>query len=182
MNAFLCREDITTAIHLTNNECSAFIEILFLDHLFQTIRRTEQQLEQEKQQAHDQISRLLSRKSSDQLYQWIINTNLNIPSRIPIGSPHTPPLNRTHTPPTYLSLSPEPKPIHVRQHTRSEIDQINHRRELLMQNFPEDQPERSFANPITIEDDDKDINPLQRSEEAQWELMLHFATYCGYHK
>jgi hypothetical protein len=38
MNALQQREDIATAIHLTNNEQSAFIEILFLDHLFQTIR------------------------------------------------------------------------------------------------------------------------------------------------
>jgi hypothetical protein len=49
MNAFLHQEDIATAIHLTNNERSVFIEILFLDHLFQTICRTEQQLKQEKQ-------------------------------------------------------------------------------------------------------------------------------------
>jgi hypothetical protein len=37
MNALQRREDIATAIHLTNNERAAFIEILFLDHLFQTI-------------------------------------------------------------------------------------------------------------------------------------------------
>jgi hypothetical protein len=37
MNALRRREDIATAIHLTKNEHSAFIEILFLNHLFQTI-------------------------------------------------------------------------------------------------------------------------------------------------
>jgi hypothetical protein len=55
MNAFLRREDIATAINLTNNNQTAFTEILFLDHLFHTIRQKEQQLEREKQQAHDQI-------------------------------------------------------------------------------------------------------------------------------
>jgi hypothetical protein len=49
MNAFLRREDIATAVHLTNNKCAAFTEILFLDHIFQTIHQTERQLEQEKQ-------------------------------------------------------------------------------------------------------------------------------------
>jgi hypothetical protein len=38
MNTLLCQEDIATAIRLTNNERSVFVEILFLDHLFQTIR------------------------------------------------------------------------------------------------------------------------------------------------
>jgi hypothetical protein len=56
MNALSRREDIATAIQLTNNKHAAFIEILFLNHLFQTIRQTECQLEQEKQQAQDRIS------------------------------------------------------------------------------------------------------------------------------
>jgi hypothetical protein len=52
-----------------------------------------------------------------------------------------------------------------------------------MQNFPEDQLTSSFTNLITIEDDnDEDVNSLQRSEEAQWELVLRFATYRGYNK
>jgi hypothetical protein len=56
---------------------------------------------------------------------------------------------------------------------KSKIDQINHRREVLLQNFPEDQLEGSFANPILIKDDeDEDITSLQRSEEAQRELVL----------
>jgi hypothetical protein len=65
MNAFFRQEDIATAICLTNNERSAFTEIIFLNHLFQTIRQTEQQLEREKQRARDRISCLLSKKSSD---------------------------------------------------------------------------------------------------------------------
>jgi hypothetical protein len=56
MNALSKREDIATAIRLTNNERAAFVEILFLDHLFQTIQQTEHQLEQEKQRAQDRIS------------------------------------------------------------------------------------------------------------------------------
>jgi hypothetical protein len=77
------------------------------------------------------------------------------------------------TPNTHSSHSAEPKPVHICQHTKSEIDCINHRREILLQNFPEDQLEGSFANPIVIEDDDdKNISSLQRSEEAQRELVL----------
>jgi hypothetical protein len=49
MNTLQRREDIAIAIRLTNNERAAFVEILFLNHLFQTIRQTEHQLEQEKQ-------------------------------------------------------------------------------------------------------------------------------------
>jgi hypothetical protein len=105
MNALLQREDIATAIRLTNNERSAFIEILFLDHLFQTIHQTERQLEQEKQRSRDQISRLLSKKSSNRLYMWIISTNLDIPSHLPIGSFHTSPKTQTPTPDTHSSHS-----------------------------------------------------------------------------
>jgi hypothetical protein len=50
-----------------------------------------------------------------------------------------------------------------------------------MENFPEDQPVGSFTNPILIEDNgDEDVVSLQRSEEAQWELVLRFVTYRGY--
>jgi hypothetical protein len=97
MNALLRREDIATAIRLTNNKHATLIEILFLNHLFQTICQTERQLEQEKQWARDQISQLLLKKSSDRLCAWIINTNLGIPSRLPIGSPHSPWNLNTHS-------------------------------------------------------------------------------------
>jgi hypothetical protein len=49
MNALSRQEDMATAIRLTNNEHTAFIKILFLNHLFQTIQQTERQLKQEKQ-------------------------------------------------------------------------------------------------------------------------------------
>jgi hypothetical protein len=78
MNTLSRREDIVTAIQLTNNKRAAFVKILFLNHLFQTIQQTEHQLEQEKQRARDRISQLLSKKTSDQLYAWIINTNPDI--------------------------------------------------------------------------------------------------------
>jgi hypothetical protein len=153
------------AINLTNNDRTAFTEIVFLNYLFQTIRQKERQLEKEKQLACDRITRLLSKKSSNQLYQWIINTNLDIPSRLPIGSPHTPP--ETHTPSSisHSSHSPEPKPIQICQHAQSEIDHINHRREFLLQNFPEDYSEGTFANPILIEDNDDDEDVALLSEK-----------------
>jgi hypothetical protein len=180
MNALSRQEDIATAIRLTNNKRATFIEILFLDYLFQTIYQTKCQLEQEKQWAWDQISWLL-RKSSDQLYAWIINTNLDILSQLPIGSPHTPPETWTPTPDTHSSHSAVPKPIRICQHMKSEIDWINHRREVLLQNFSEDQPVGPFTNPILIEDDgDEDVVSLQRSEEAWRKLVLRFATYRGY--
>jgi hypothetical protein len=66
---------------------------------------------------------------------------------------------------------------------KSEIDRINHRREILLQNFLADQLKGSFANLIVIEDDDNEnISSLQRNEEAQRELVLQFATYCGYNQ
>jgi hypothetical protein len=79
---------------------------------------------------------------------------LNIPSRLPVGSPQTPPETHTPTLPSHSSHSAEPKPIHIRQHTRSEIDQINLRWEFLLQNFPEDQPKGSFVNPVIVEDNE----------------------------
>jgi hypothetical protein len=183
MNALQRREDITTAIHLTNHNRTMYTEILLLNHLFQSIQQTEQCLQWEKQCARYRIICLLSRKSSDQLHAWIINTNLNIPSQLPIGSPHTPPETQTPTPPTHSSHSTIPKPTQICQHTKSEIDQINHRREFLMQKFPEDQSEGTFANSITIKDDDnEEVSVLQWSEEAREELMLRFATYRRYGK
>jgi hypothetical protein len=110
MNALQRREDIATTIRLTNNNHTAFTEIFLLDHLFQSIRQTEQCLQWEKQCARDCIIRLLSRKLSDQLHAWIINTNLNILSHLPVGSPHTPPETQTPTPPTHSSHSAIPKP------------------------------------------------------------------------
>jgi hypothetical protein len=182
MNVLHRREDIATTILLTNNDCTAYTKILLLDHLFQTIQQTEQWLEWEKQCARDRITCLLSRKSSDQLHTWIINTNLDIPFRLSIGSPHTPPKAHTPTPETHSSHSAKPKPIQIYQHTRSKINCINHRQEFLVQNFPEDQPMGSFANPIVIEDsDDEGVSSLQWSEEARRELVLQFASYRGYH-
>jgi hypothetical protein len=156
MNALQWWEDIATAIQLTNNDCTAYTDILLLDHLFQAIQQTEERLQWEKQCARYQIIRLLSRKLSDRLHAWIVNKNLNISSQLPVGSPSTP--LETHTPSaiSHSSHSAEPKPIHIRQHTRSEIDHINHQQEFLIQNFPEDQPEGSFANPVIVEDNEEE--------------------------
>jgi hypothetical protein len=46
-----------------------------------------------------------------------------------------------------------------------------------MQNFPEDQPAGSFANPFIIEDDnyDEEVIVLQRSEDSRDGLLLRFA-------
>jgi hypothetical protein len=66
--------------------------------------------------------------------------------------------------------------MRICQHTQSEINEINHRQEYLIQNFPEDQPTGSFANPFTIEDDDDDqeVIVLQWSEESREGLLLQF--------
>jgi hypothetical protein len=84
----------------------------------------------------------------------IVNTNLNLPSPLPVGPPTTPLEMHTPSPVSYSSHSAEPKPIRIRQHTHNEIDRINHCQEFLAQNFPEDQPEGTFANPILVKDDD----------------------------
>jgi hypothetical protein len=176
MNTFSQRENVATAINLAHNNRTTFTEIAFLDYLFQNIQRKEIQLEKDKRLAQARIVWLLSKKSSDKLYQWIINSNINTPFYLPIGSPHTPP--ETHTPSSisHSSHSLDPKPIRIWQHTRSEIDKINHRREFLMQNFPEDQLAGSFANPFTIEDnDDNEVIVLQRSEDSREGLLLQFA-------
>jgi hypothetical protein len=177
IQVFSKRENVATAINLVDNNQTAFTEIAFLDYLLQNIRRSEIRLEKDKRLARARITRLLSKKSSDNLYQWIINSNLDTPFHLPIGSPHTPP--ETHTPSSisHLSHSPEPKPTRIRQHTQSKINEINHRREYLIQNFPEDQPAGLFANPITIEDDndDQEVIVLQRSEESREGLLLRFA-------
>jgi hypothetical protein len=176
INIFSRRENVTTAINLTNNSRTSFTEIAFLDYLFQNIRRNEMRLEKDRRLAQARIAKLLSKKSSDKLYQWIVNSNIDPLLHLPIGSPHTPP--ETHTPTTisHSSHSPVPKPVRIRQHTRSEIDTINRRREFLIHHFPEDQPAGTFANPITIEDDndDEEIVILQRGEESREGLMLRF--------
>jgi hypothetical protein len=38
-------EDIATAIWLTNNDHTAYTDILLLDHLFQSIQQTEEHLQ-----------------------------------------------------------------------------------------------------------------------------------------
>jgi hypothetical protein len=157
MNTLQRREDIATTIRLTNNDRTTYTDILLLDHLFQAIWQTEEFLQWEKQCARYQIIRLLSRKLSDWLHAWIVNTSLNISSQLPVGSPSTPLETHTPSPVSHSSHSAEPKPVHIQQHTRSEIDRINYRREFLLQNFPEDQPEGSFASsPVIVEDDEEE--------------------------
>jgi hypothetical protein len=72
--------------------------------------------------------------------------------------------------------------MQIRQHTQSEINEINHRQEYLIQNFSKDQPAGSFANPFIIEDDnnDEEVIVLQRSEDSRDGLLLRFAR--GYTK
>jgi hypothetical protein len=165
MQVFSRRENITTVINLVNNNQTAFAEITFLNYLLQNIRQSEIRLEKDKQLARARITRLLTKKSSNKLYQWIINSNLDMPFHLPIGSPHTPP--ETHTPSSisHLSYSPEPKPIRIRRHTQSEINRINTRREFLSQNFPEDYPKGTFANPILVEDDNDNDNEVLLTEK-----------------
>jgi hypothetical protein len=158
MQVFSRRENITTAINLVDNNPTAFAEIAFLDYLLQNIRRSETRLEKDKRLARARITRLLTKKSSDKLYQWIINSNLDTPFHLPIGSPHTPPETHTPSPISHSSHSPEPKPIRIRRHTQSEINCINTRREFLSQNFPEDYPKGTFTNPILVEDDSDNNN------------------------
>jgi hypothetical protein len=158
MQVFSRRENIATAINLVDNNQTTFAEIAFLDYLFQNIRQSEIRLEKDKRLARAQITRLLTKKFSDKLYQWIINFNLDTPFHLSIGSPHTP--LETHTPSSisHSSHSPEPKPIRIRRHTQSKINRINTRREFLSQNFPEDYPKGTFANPILVEDDSDNDN------------------------
>jgi hypothetical protein len=111
IQVFSQRENVATAINLVDNNQTAFTEIAFLDYLLQNIRQSEIRLEKDKRLARARIARLLSKKSSNNLYQWIINSNLDTPFHLPIGLPHTPP--ETHTPSSifHLSHSPEPKPM-----------------------------------------------------------------------
>jgi hypothetical protein len=68
MNVLQRREDIATTIHLTDNDHTAYTEILLLDHIFQSIRQTEQHLQWEKECARYRIIHLLSRKLLDRLH------------------------------------------------------------------------------------------------------------------
>jgi hypothetical protein len=76
--------------------------------------------------------------------------------QLPVGSPSTPLETHTPSPISHSSHSAEPKPIRIQQHTCSKIDRINHRQEFLLQNFPEDQTEGLFANPVIVEDDEEE--------------------------
>jgi hypothetical protein len=44
MNALQRREDIATAVRLTDNDRTAYTDIVLLDHPFQAIRQTEEHL------------------------------------------------------------------------------------------------------------------------------------------
>jgi hypothetical protein len=48
INIFSQRENVTTAINLTNNDRTNFTEIAFLDYLFQNIRQNEIRLEKDR--------------------------------------------------------------------------------------------------------------------------------------
>jgi hypothetical protein len=65
MKAFSRQEDVATTINLLDNERQAFTEVLFLDHLFQSIKQLKTRLENEKRAAR--ISRLSAKEKSDKL-------------------------------------------------------------------------------------------------------------------
>jgi hypothetical protein len=75
MNVLQRQEDIATAICLTDNDRTAYTEILLLDHIFQSIQQTEQRLQWEKECArycYEQLLFFFSSLTCDCLMLFIL--------------------------------------------------------------------------------------------------------------
>ena len=154
------RDHLAQAVALLEGDPVSFAKFVFLDYLCRDLRKIRQNLLDQEHIARQWLIRFFQRRSTEQLYDWMLNRKYARQQVIP-GSDHTPPDSSSSSSSRHSSQSrplPIPPclswtpPIRIRTSlTDTEAQQCQWRREFLEEEFPEEQLEGTHEIPIIIE-------------------------------
>ena len=156
------RDHLAQAVALLEGNPVSFAEFVFLDYLCRDLRKIRQNLLDQEHIARQRLIQFFQRRSTEQLYDWMLNRRYARQQVIP-GSDHTPPDSSSSSSqqssqsrplpiPAWLS---RPPPIRIRTSpTVTKARRRQWRREFLEEEFPEDPLEGTRENPIIVKSTD----------------------------
>ena len=156
-NAISQRDHLASAVALLQGDPVSFAEFVFLNYLCRDLRKIRQNLLDQEHIARQRLIRFFQRRSTEQLYDWMLNRKYARQQVVP-GSDHTPPdstSSSSHSSqsrplpiPPHLSRTP---PIRIcTSPTVTEARRRQWRREFLEEELPEEPLEGTRENPIII--------------------------------
>ena len=153
------RDHLAQAVALLEGDPVSFAKFVFLNYLCRDLRKIRQNLLDQEHVARQRLIRFFQRRSTEQLYDWMLNQKYACRQVIP-GSDHTPPDSSSSSSSRHSSQSrplPIPPrlthtpPIHIRTlPTVTEARRRQWRQEFLKEEFPEEPLEGTRENPIII--------------------------------
>ena len=155
------RDHLAQAVALLEGDPVSFAEFVFLDYLCHDLRKIQQNLQEQEHVAQQQLMRFFQRRSTGQLYDWMLNHRYARQQVVP-GSNHTPPdsssSSRHSSQSRPLPIPPRlSRPPPIRIHTSPTVTEARRRqwrREFLKEEFPEEPLEGTRENPIIVETTD----------------------------
>ena len=157
-DAIAQRDHLASAVALLQGDPISFAEFVFLDYLCHDLRRIRQNLLDQEHIAWQWSIHFFQQRSTEQLYNWMLNQRYNHRQVIP-RSDHTPP-NSTTSSSTHSSQSwplPIPPciswtpPIRIQMSpTVTEARQHQWRWEFFFKEFPEEPLKGTWENPIIV--------------------------------
>ena len=159
-NAVSQQDHLAQAVALLQGDPVSFAEFVFLDYLCRDLRKIKQDLLDQEHVARQRLIRFFQRRSTEQLYDWMLNQKYARRQVVP-GSDHTPPDSSSSSSSRQSSQS-RPLPIPPRlsrtppirvctSPTVTEARRRQWRWEFLEEEFPEEPLEGTRENPIIIE-------------------------------
>ena len=148
------RDHLASAVALLQGNPVSFAEFVFLDYLCRDLWKIRQNLLDQEHIARQQLIRFFQRRSTEQLYDWMLNQKYNCRQVIP-GSDHTPPDSTTSSSSHSSQSRPLPIPPHVSWtppiciQTSPTVTEAQRRQ--WRWEFPEEPLEGTQENPIIIE-------------------------------
>ena len=158
-NAITQRDHLASAVALLQGDPVSFAEFVSLDYLCRDLRKSKQNLLDQEHIARQWLIQFFQRRSTEQLYNWMLNRRYAC-RQVISGSDHTLPDSNTSSSncsspsrplpiPPRLSRTP---PICIRMSsTVTEARRHQWRQELLKEEFLEEPLEGTRENPIIIE-------------------------------
>ena len=152
-------DHLASAVALLQGDPVSFAEFVLLDYLCHDLRKIRQNLLDQEHIAQQQLIRFFQWRSTEQLYDWMLNRRY-AHRQVILGSDHTPPDSTTSSFSRFSQSRPLPippqisrtPPIHIQTSpTVTEARQRQWRREFLEEEFPEEPLEGTRENPIIIE-------------------------------
>ena len=161
-NATRQRDQLSQAVALLKGDPVSFAKFVFIDYLCRDLQKMRQNLLDQEQVARQRLLRFFERKSTDQLFDWMLEQRYARQQVVP-GSDHTPPDTSSSSSRQSSQSQPLPKlprfsrtpPIRIRTSpTITEARRCQWRREFLEEEFPEDPLKGTRENPIIVETTD----------------------------